>query len=147
MVLGIGVDIVEVDRFKLWVNYSSEHLLRVFSVSELEYIFAGSQDFAIQKMATRYAAKEAFYKAFSAMLLKLKKTQKTISFLSTCRVVSIALDHWEVPAFVIDWNFFEDKLMNTMPDVEVNLSMSHEKKYAIAYVIIQEKKNKGLCGA
>lgn len=139
MILGIGVDVIEVDRFKPWINYSRDQLLKVFSELELEDIFSGTHDFAMQRMAARYAAKEAFYKALSAMLVKLKKTQKTIPFLSTCRAVSIASGQWEVPVFVVDWKFFEEKLMNKIPDVEINLSLSHEKKYAVAYVIIQEK--------
>ena len=31
-------------------------------------------------MAARFAAKEAFYKALSAILVKLKKTEKTFTF-------------------------------------------------------------------
>ncbi len=139
MILGIGVDLVEVDRFKSWLDYSEEQLLKIFSASELEDIFSGSQEFAIQRMASRYAAKEAFYKAFSAMLVRLNKTQKTISFFSICRMVSVESGEWEVPVFNVDWKILENKLKNNITEVEINLSLSHEKCYAVAHVVIQER--------
>jgi phosphopantetheine--protein transferase-like protein len=137
MILGIGVDLVEVGRFKSWLNYSEEQLLKIFSPSELEVIFSGTQEIAMQRMATRYAAKEAFYKAFSAMLIKLNKTQKTITFMSICRAISVLPGYWDVPVLAVDWKFLEEKLVSKMPEVDINLSLSHEKNYAVAYVIIQ----------
>ena len=46
---------------------------------------------------------------------------------------------WEVPQLVVDWGFFEKRLATKLPDLDTNLSISHEKDYAVAYVIIQEK--------
>jgi phosphopantetheine--protein transferase-like protein len=139
MILGIGVDIVQTQRFKPWLEYSKDQLLRVFSQQEIEYIFSGTQELIMQRMASRFAAKEAFYKAFSATLIKLKKTEKTVTFLSTCMAVSIASGQWEVPEIVVDWSFFEKRLATALPLLDINLSISHEKEYAIAYAIIQKK--------
>jgi phosphopantetheine--protein transferase-like protein len=139
MILGIGADIVQTQRFNSWLEYSKEHLLRVFSQSELDHIFSGTQELAVQRMASHFAAKEAFYKALSATLIKLKKIEKTVEFLSTCMAVSIASGQWEVPTVIVDWCFFEEKLATKLPALDINLSISHEKDYAVAYVIIQGK--------
>ena len=37
----------------------------------------------------------------------------------------------------VDWKFFEKKFEIQIPEVDINLSISHEKEYAVAYVIIQ----------
>lgn len=140
MLLGIGVDIVQVSRFNNWVDYPKAQLLRVFSQAELDEIFSGTYELVTQRMATRYAAKEAFYKALSSTLVKLKQTKKEIPFSSTCKAVIVKSGEWETPSFEINWDFFEQKLDFKIPEVEVNLSLSHEKDYAIAYVIIQDDK-------
>jgi holo-[acyl-carrier protein] synthase len=139
MILGIGVDIVQTQRFNPWLEYSKEQLLRVFSQREIDYIFSGSQELIMQRMSSRFAAKEAFYKALSAALVKLEKTEKTFTFLSACKAVSIVSGQWEVPEVVVDWSFFEEKLATVLPEFDINLSMSHEKDYAVAYVIISKK--------
>lgn len=139
MVLGIGVDIVQINRFKLWIEYPKVQLSHVFSKPELDYIFSGTQELAMQRMASRFAAKEAFYKALSNTLTRFKKTEETISFLSSCKAVWVMSGAWEVPQLVVDWNFFEKRLAIKLPNLDTNLSISHEKDYAVAYVIIQTK--------
>ncbi len=139
MILGVGVDIVQINRFKFWVEYPVKQLSHVFSQDELAYIFSGTQELAMQRMASRFAAKEAFYKAFSAALAKFKTTEETILFLSSCKAVWVMAGKWEVPQLVIDWSFFAKRLAIKLPNLEANLSLSHEKDYAVAYVLIQEK--------
>lgn len=139
MVLGIGVDIVQVNRFKFWVNCPEQQLSHVFSPPELEYIFSDVQELTMQRMAARFAAKEAFYKALSNTLTRFKKTEETISFLSSCKAVWVMSGSWEVPQLVVDWSFFEKRLATKLPDLDTNLSISHEKEYAVAYVMIQGK--------
>ena len=80
MVLGVGVDIVQINRFKFWIEYPKAQLSHVFSKPELDYIFSGTQELAMQRMASRFAAKEAFYKALSNTLTRFKKTEETIRF-------------------------------------------------------------------
>ena len=103
------------------------------------YFFWDIQELAMQRMASRFAAKEAFYKALSATLIKFKKTEETISFLSSCKAVWVMSGPWEVPQLVVDWGFFEKRLATKLSDLDTNLSISHEKDYAVAYVIIQGK--------
>ena len=139
MILGIGVDIVKVGRFKFWLEYSREQLLRVFSPREIENIFSDPRELASQRMASRFAAKEAFYKALSVAMIKLDKTEKTIAFLSACKAITIVPGKWDIPTVEVEWKFFENALGVEIPEFDINLSISHEKEYAVAYVIIQTK--------
>ncbi|MBI4335429.1 MAG: holo-ACP synthase, partial [Candidatus Omnitrophica bacterium] len=63
MIIGTGVDIVEIARIRQAANkWKDKFLNRVFTESELKY--ANSKKFAYQHLAARFAAKEAVLKAF-----------------------------------------------------------------------------------
>ena len=62
MIIGIGTDHVEVERFKTLAKArGGEFIRRVFTESEIEY--AHSSDDFVQRLAARFAAKEAMLKA------------------------------------------------------------------------------------
>lgn len=62
MILGIGVDIVEIDRFKRSIErYGDRFLERLFSDDEIAYCRA--HKYSAQHFAVRFAAKEAVLKA------------------------------------------------------------------------------------
>lgn len=62
-VIGIGIDVVEVDRIKSSVEKFSERFLnRVFTESEQKYCY--KQKMPELHLAARFAAKEAIAKAF-----------------------------------------------------------------------------------
>lgn len=64
MIIGIGVDMVEVERMRLLIHRKGERaLVRMFTVTEREY--AESHPEAERHFAARAAAKEAAYKALS----------------------------------------------------------------------------------
>jgi len=58
-ILGLGVDLVEVERFE---SVSKRFLERVYTKDELSYAFKNK--FPAQSLAARFAAKEAVIKAF-----------------------------------------------------------------------------------
>jgi holo-[acyl-carrier protein] synthase len=61
MIIGIGIDHVEVSKFRIDVESESGFLTRVFTESEVDY--ARSTDDYLQRLAGRFAAKEAALKA------------------------------------------------------------------------------------
>ena len=144
MILGVGIDIVEVNRLKSWVVYSKQKQLRVLSESELEecikrYDLKSSSVFSQQVLeffASRFAAKEAFYKALSAALVTLGITHKTFSFEFARQHVQVIKGTWDLPVLDIDWNAFEKKIGTKLPDLHAHLSLSHEKGYAVSCVIL-----------
>ncbi|HSP87215.1 MAG TPA: holo-ACP synthase [Ignavibacteriaceae bacterium] len=65
MVIGIGIDIIEIDRIKQSVDeYGDQYLKKVYTPGELKYCLAKKNKY--QHLAARFAAKEAIYKAISS---------------------------------------------------------------------------------
>ena len=126
-ILGIGVDIVENTRIskllknKLFIN-------RMFSNSEI--LIANKKKDKNGYYSKRFAAKEAFAKAigtgfrddlnFKDILIVNDKLGKP-SFVVNEKIKKIVKKQFKTSSF----NFF--------------LSISDEKKYSIAYVILQKK--------
>src|SRR5260221_7060347 len=83
MIIGIGVDTVEIKRFALWHTYSRKKLFRIFSQEEIDYVLSNQQKSA-ERFAVRFAAREALYKALSYAYPDIK-----IPFLTLCASVSV----------------------------------------------------------
>jgi holo-[acyl-carrier protein] synthase len=65
MVLGIGIDIIEIDRIKKSVDkYGDLFLNKIFTETEINYSLSKKNKY--QHLAARFAAKEAIYKALSS---------------------------------------------------------------------------------
>lgn len=63
MILGIGTDLIEVFRLeKLYQDHGKEKLLKIFSLEELNYCLQSVT--RAQRLALRFAVKEACFKAF-----------------------------------------------------------------------------------
>ena len=83
MILGIGIDIVEIKRIEgLLKRYGETFLRRVFLPEEIAY--CGSKKYPAQHYAARLAVKEAVFKAFGEGWtekigwkdIKVKRSQK-----------------------------------------------------------------------
>jgi len=62
MIFGTGIDIVDITRFERFLAEGKDSLFqRVFTPAEIEY--CGRKKRSAQHFATRFAAKEAFFKA------------------------------------------------------------------------------------
>ena len=137
MIVGIGTDIIAVKRFAPWETYTLERLQKIYSEQELAAC-KKKNVFDVQKLATRFAAKEAFFKALSATLVTLGFTQQQFSFMFTCTYVEVLAGEWGVPVLHVDWQAFERKCGVCLPLLQVSVSLSHEREYAGAFVIIEK---------
>ncbi|MBU1098169.1 MAG: holo-[acyl-carrier-protein] synthase [Ignavibacteriae bacterium HGW-Ignavibacteriae-2] len=64
MVLGIGIDIIEIERIKKSVDKFGDHFLnKIFTKTEIEYCLSKANKY--QHLAARFAAKESIAKALS----------------------------------------------------------------------------------
>jgi len=62
--VSFGIDLVEVPRIKRLLERKGERaLVRLFSPSEIEYALRARPPLSYQRLAARFAAKEAFIKA------------------------------------------------------------------------------------
>jgi phosphopantetheine--protein transferase-like protein len=139
VVLGVGTDIVAIKRLEGWHSYSYDQLRKIFSKSELEECKLNN-NYDWVRLAARFAAKEAFYKALSTTLVSLGITGSEFSFLFLCNYVYIDKGIWDLPELKIDWKELQNKIGVDLSSLDIKLSLSHEMDFAIAFVVISRNK-------
>ena len=143
MILGIGTDIVEVKRFEAWAGKDGSGLEKIFTERELadcRYPEKSEKDlfYSPEKLAVRFAAKEAGYKTLSNALIYFKKNNKEFGFLGVANCFEIVKEVWGVPSLLVNWDLLSEKVGIVLPaDVKVHLSLSHEKSHVIAFVLFE----------
>ncbi|WKD00383.1 4'-phosphopantetheinyl transferase superfamily protein [Borreliella americana] len=120
----IGCDIIKVERFKNFLE-NTKKMERFFTHNEIEN-FKLKGGSIIESLAGKFAAKESLIKALSPLLqYKINYTLKDIEVIKSLKGdVGFCL-HNEVEKFAIKMN------------LKLYLTISHEKEYAIAFVIVE----------
>lgn len=122
MILGLGIDIVEVSRLEKWLN-DKKLLERFFNKEELEYVFSKG-DGAARSLAVRFAAKEAFGKALGTGLAGIE-----------LKDIAVANDKTGRPFFKLSGTALQ--ALKEKGGASIHLSLTHEKTTAAAVVIIE----------
>ncbi|MFH1853957.1 MAG: holo-ACP synthase [Candidatus Omnitrophota bacterium] len=126
MIIGTGVDIIEVWRIKKALDKWGERFLgRVFTQRELDY--ANTKKFSHETLAARFACKESVLKAFGDT--RIGARLKNIEILNDAKGKPEVILHGEVREFA-------DK--NNLDNILV--SMSHTNNYAISNAILWRNK-------
>ncbi len=113
--INFGLDIVDIKRIKNLVDqYGNRFLFRIFSINEIEE--AKKRGHYFSSLAGKFAAKEAFIKAFP-----FSKDQ--VILFSDIEILS--------DSFGKPWCYYK-----RVKIIHSNLSISHEKNYAIAGLIV-----------
>jgi holo-[acyl-carrier protein] synthase len=112
MILGVGIDVVEIDRFEQILNQTPGLKQKLFTEAE--------RIKSIQSLAARFAAKEALIKALNA--------ERGISW-HEAEVVNLEGGR---PAFI-----FCGELVDLIDGANVHLSISHDTGIATAIVIVE----------
>jgi holo-[acyl-carrier protein] synthase len=115
VIKGIGIDIIELHRIRELISRQSKLVDRILTVNEKKTYEGLSEARKVEFLAGRFAAKEAFSKAFGTGI------GRELSFLD----IEIETDHSGKPFF-------------RKPEVLSHLSISHSKEYAVAQVVIEE---------
>lgn len=124
MILGIGIDSVEIERFKEWHTYSEKSLSRIFSESEIAYCLSCPAKSA-ERFAARFAAREAFLKAFHQAMPAIN-----IPLLTLCKAIKIAKAANGAPLITIDWPLLKSEPLCCL------VSWTHTKATATAIILI-----------
>ena len=128
MVIGVGVDIIDINRIRNVINkYGNKFKQRCFH--EHEILRSESKINSVESYAKRYAAKEACAKALGTGLargvfwkdIEVKNNQFGKPFIKL---------HGKAKEIF--------KNMNKTSNTQVEVSLSDEKKYAIANVTIYD---------
>ena len=122
MIIGIGVDIIEVWRIKKALDkWGGLFLKRVFTQRELDY--ANTKKFSHETLAARFACKESVLKAFGDT--RIGARLKNIEIINDSKGKPEVILHGEVREFA-------DK--NQLDNIIV--SMSHTNNYAVSNAIL-----------
>lgn len=139
MILGIGVDSVDIKRFESWSSYNPPLLRRIFSEQEIAYCLQNPSKSA-ERFAVRFAAREAFFKAYS-----MYQPEHAIPFLTLCRLITIEKKSNDAPNLLVDWVKVAAHRSNTFipptTSIDILLSLTHTQQTATAFVILTRARN------
>ncbi len=125
MIIGIGLDVVQVKRMKRWVS-NPKLMQRYFAVEEVAAIHSAGVG-AFQSAAARFAAKEAFGKALGSGLSGLQLNE-----------IVVINDERGKPEYRLSGSAL--KKMKKAGGEKVFLSLTHEKEIAVAVAVIEGNK-------
>ena len=130
MIVGTGVDIVEVWRVKEALDAWGERFLkRIFTQREMDY--ANTKKFSHENLAARFACKESVLKAFG-------DTKRGIQLKS----IEVLNDSKGKPEIVLHGEAKEFAFNNRLDNIIV--SMSHTSNYAISNAILWRDENQAV---
>jgi len=122
MIVGTGVDIIEVWRVKKALDGWGERFLkRVFTQREMDY--ANTKKFSHESLAARFACKESVLKAFGDTRIGIQL--KNIEVLNDSKGKPEIFLHGEAKEFAV-----KNRLDNII------VSMSHTSEYAVSNAIL-----------
>jgi holo-[acyl-carrier protein] synthase len=114
--IGIGIDIIEVERIKKIIRKKGDFLKRVFTDKEIKYCIGKKNKY--ERLAVRFTAKEAVWKAAGLKGVPLRE-------------ISIVKAPGGKPGIFCS--------NPKMKGVSVDISLSHSKHYACAVAIAVKK--------
>lgn len=123
MIFGIGTDIVKISRLNSWIE--NQNLINRF-FNEKEIVIEKSKQYLLEHYASRFAAKEAFVKAMGTGFLNFEMKD-----------IFVTNNDLGKPILNVEKSALEF-LKKRCENFNIHLSLSHEKEYAIAFVIIEE---------
>lgn len=122
MIMGLGIDFVNVDRMRHWVEVEGI-MDRYFHKNEIEASLSRGSS-SVLSFAARFAAKEAFGKALGTGLSGLQLTD-----------IEVKNNYNGKPDIVLHETALEAFM--DLGGKYVHLSLSHEEEAAVAVVIIE----------
>ncbi|TQK49593.1 holo-[acyl-carrier-protein] synthase [Brevibacillus sp. AG162] len=128
MIIGTGVDIVEIERMATLIKRQESAIKRFLTTDEQQLLHGKSETRQAEMVAGRFAAKEAGAKALGTGI------GAVLSFLD----MEILPNHSGKPVMTIK-NEVYSKLDLDPARIHIHVSISHSQTHAIAQVIIEER--------
>ena len=125
MIIGVGCDIIEIARISRAIEREA-FVRRVFAPEEIAYCQSRGKQ-AAASFAARFAAKEAVLKAFGTGLRGGELTE-----------IVITNDALGKP--VVELYGYHKNLAEQLGVARINISLSHGREAAIAYVVMEDGK-------
>ena len=124
MIIGIGIDMIEVDRVTEKIGRGQGFREKIFSVNEI--LFCESKVNSGENYAARFAAKEAF----------LKATGQGLALGYNLSDIEVVSDTNGKPSLELNGTF--KQLATEHNWNKIHVSLSHLKSVACAVVVIEE---------
>ena len=121
MVIGIGTDIIEIDRIEAAINNNKNFIKKVFTEKEIEMF--NKRNMRSEVIAGNFAAKEAISKALGTGI-------RGFSLID----IEVLRDEFGKPVAYLN-NVIENIINKKY---KLNISISHNKTSAIAFAILEE---------
>lgn len=131
MIRAIGIDSVTIARCSPWKHDTQKQLTRIFSPQEIAYCFEHEPS-TLQRLAVRFAAKEATYKALCAAYPTLN-----IPFLTLCPLIELIQHPKSAPILSIAWSTLQ-RYSKTITPLISHVSATHTHTEATIIVILEE---------
>lgn len=125
MVVGVGCDIIEIERIARAIK-SESFIRRVFTAEEAAYCQRRGQQ-AAASFAARFAAKEAVLKALGTGLRE-----------GSLQEIAVDNDGLGKPLVQLSGHFA--MLAKQLGVKNIQISLSHSREFAVAYVIMEDGK-------
>ncbi len=126
-IISMGIDSIDIIRFKDWSKYNINILKKIFTQEEINYCL-NIKTKSAERFAARFCAKEACYKALNI----LTKTQ--INLFAFFKYIEIKKSSCGAPQISI--NFTKIQLKDNIFINKILLSITHTKSTATALVIV-----------
>ncbi len=126
MIIGTGIDIVEISRVKnASLKWKNNFLKRIFTDKEIAY--SSERTYSYQHLAARFAAKEAVLKAFGDSWKK--------------RAEWTDIEIWNEKSGkpIVQLHGHIKKVKDKMKVDDIIISLSHTRTYAVASAILVKK--------
>lgn len=120
MIIGIGTDIIEIDRVEKAINNNKNFLSKIFTDNEIELF--RERNMRIEVIAGNFAVKEAISKAIGTGI-------RGFSLID----IEVLRDDLGKPIAYLNNNV--EKIINRK--YRLNVSISHNKTSAVAFVILE----------
>lgn len=125
MIVGVGCDIIEIERIARAIK-SESFIRRVFTAEEAAYCQRRGQQ-AVASFAARFAAKEAVLKALGTGLRE-----------GSLQEIAVDNDGLGKPLVQLSGHFA--MLAKQLGVKNIQISLSHSREFAVAYVIMEDGK-------
>lgn len=128
MIVGIGVDIIEIERVRQAIKNNKNFLNKLFTKREIDYFI--TRDMNSEVIAGNFAAKEAISKALGTGM-------RGFSF----KDIEILRDRLGKPKTTLHSGAksIGSSLVKDNSSLKIHLSISHNKSSAIAYSVLEEE--------
>ncbi len=142
-VLGVGIDLVEVESFSRQLSlpgttfpdgtFTPQELAAAEEAARSAHCYSSARS---RHLAARFAAKEAFVKAWSSARAGSPPVMTEVDWLG----LEICKDPWDRPS-LHPRGATADRVRESLGDIRVDLSITHEDSMAAAMVVISTDNN------